>query len=282
MIPSKIISVRTTIMCSFLILICHCSLMQPKSSEAPLVHLGDGIIQTENVKDGDTIHSGFLTGISKDPRIQSIEVAADGGTFQSAEGIQNWKWKLPIGESTWLQETNHTIKIRARLANGQYTHPLEIHVIKGQNLDMDGDGYPEYIENEPETQYSKGKVNILYGQDSPHKGFQKKQTLKSPAAEQYFGHVVGIQDLDQDGYADVVIGSMKDSRLRTYIMKGGTDGVAIDHARVFDPHTASLHKDNLFGVTLFLGSEDEEGKENAKVLQIYKQKSPSATLPKSP
>ena len=95
----------------------------------------------DNLHDNGIVHSGFVVGSAAAATKVTVEVALDGGAFAAAKGSKHWNFKLPTGLATWKDNSAHTIAVRATDTAGNTT-TATVNVRKGNNQDVNGDGFP--------------------------------------------------------------------------------------------------------------------------------------------
>ena len=174
-----------------------------------------------NAGERKMIHSGFLLGTVNGSNISHVELKLDDHDYVRLEDHVLWKYKLPAGNETWQNGEKHSIKVRVTFKN-QKTQIKEFNLVKGNNRDLNGDGFPDLVMGDHLYDRNRGAAYIYLGEE------QGIQTTGKPAEiipgsknESYFGKTLVIEDVNRDGFADVVISSFDaNSRVKAYIYKG--------------------------------------------------------------
>lgn len=167
------------------------------------------------------IHSGFLLGTVNGTNISHVELKIDDGEYTRIEDHVLWKYKLPSGKETWQNGDKHNVKVKVVFKNDM-TLVKEFSLIKGNNTDLNGDGFPDLVMGDHLYDRNRGAAYIYLGEE------QGIQTTGKPAEiipgsknESYFGKTLVIEDVNRDGFADIIISSFDDnSRVKAYIYKG--------------------------------------------------------------
>ena len=176
-----------------------------------------------NLRDKGVTYSGFIIGTATQGELalSSVEVSLDNGSYSQATGTTSWKFQLPTGSSTWRDNTKHTISVRAKDVNGNVSAVTTISARKGQNKDINGDGYSDVVVggtgNAAYIFYSSGSSGVtstnLAGANA---------TLTGSGG---FGWRVAMGDPNGDGYADVIVGC--DTQSKAFIFhSSGTSGIS--------------------------------------------------------
>ncbi len=189
-------------------------------------------LQLLNARESCTMNSGFLTGTASDSSgISSVQVSVDGGGYSSATGTTSWKFKLPSGASTWKKGTSHTVAVRASDTCG-YQTTKTVHIKKGTNEDINGDGYADVIIG-GYSYHAQGSVNIYYSTGSSGIPSSAVPSTITGESSSEFGTNVALGDINGDGYADAVVGATyySTSSGRVYIFhSSGSSGITITSA----------------------------------------------------
>ncbi|MGJ4753495.1 Ig-like domain-containing protein [Leptospira kmetyi] len=223
-------------------------------------------VTIQNLRNNSVVESGFVIGTSNDDRsVALVEISIDSGAYAPATGTTNWKFQLPIGNTTWKSNSQHTIQVRIKdTSNNVATSPL-ITVRKGTNRDINGDGYTDLVAPE----YGQGLVYIFHSSGSagitiPSAQFASKIIVGTAASQ--FGKTVTMGDLNGDGYADVIVGAPKfqsagTNNGRVYIFySSGTIGITPTLAAFANNTLTGTNGTNdRFGDTLTTGDINGDG-----------------------
>ncbi|WP_162274083.1 FG-GAP repeat domain-containing protein [Leptospira tipperaryensis] len=205
-----------------------------------------------NVRNSGVIHSGFLTGNTA-PFALSVEVSLDGGFFQGASVVGNtWSFPLPRGVYAWKQNSLHQVTVRS----GPFSYQHSIQIRKGNNHDVNGDGFSDVIVGANQFSAGTGKVYIFHGgiQGIASQAATSANTSIVGVPAGQFGWAVALGDVNGDGYADAVVGAPN----------SGTDSIFIYHSLGGDgiPNNASPNTTLAAGSTVFFGGAIATGDVN--------------------
>lgn len=174
-------------------------------------------VGVSNIGNDCQLETGFVIGTAAGGTgtIAAVEVSFDGGAYINAIGTTTWKMAVPYGGSTWKKGTQHTINVRSRDNAGIYSAVVSTTVRKGTNKDVNGDGYAdlgvgaiEWVLNG--TDDNTGRAYIYHGSASGA-ALSPATTITGDAPGNHFGHSMTFGDLNGDGYADFIVGSMHNS-----------------------------------------------------------------------
>ncbi len=220
------------------------------------------VVTIQNLRDNSIVESGFVIGTAIDAgTITSVEVSLDNGAFLPATGTNPWKFQLPSGLNTWKLNSQHTITARAKdLANNQTT-TANISVRKGNNKDINGDGYVDLVSAE----YGQGLLYIFHSSGNAGMTITNAQSaskiIVGVAAEE-FGRTVSMGDLNGDGYADVISGApgWNGAQGRVYIFhSSGNSGVNISFSGFATKTISGINAGARFGDSLTTGDLNGDG-----------------------
>ncbi|MDV6234160.1 FG-GAP-like repeat-containing protein [Leptospira ellisii] len=177
-----------------------------------------------NVRNLGTIRSGFLIGnvFSFD---QEVQVSLDEGPFQKASVTGGrWSFALPTGSSAWKYHSLHSIGVRTA-SSGTNT----ILVRKGNNEDVNGDGYPDLLVGANQFGGSaNGKAYLFYGGEQgivSQSAASSNAGLVGLAAGDQAGWSLALGDFNGDGYADAAVGAPTSPSVYIY-HSAGANGIS--------------------------------------------------------
>jgi hypothetical protein len=174
----------------------------------------------DNMHEKSVVHSGFVVGTASEATgAVRVQVSLDGGAFLDATGLASWKFELPFGTATWRDGSAHTVAARALDADGNVVAgSATISVRKGDNRDVDGDGFEEVVVGDPGFDHDRGRIYVFYSQGNG--GIPSTADANNPddtnvkiieglegAGPQRFGAAIAMGDVNGDGHADVVVGA---------------------------------------------------------------------------
>lgn len=194
-------------------------------------------LNTLNVRANQPIESGFLTGGADS--VDGVEVSFDGAVYQSAilsgsGSAQRWRIALPLPASgiIWKHNSVHTARIRGVFGGDTYSNEVTITFLKGENRDVNGDGYSDLLVGAPAYNTNTGRAYILLGSAAGITATDASQSnilLQGTATSQFF--VTGRSawgDVNGDGYADALIGAegYNANNGGVFIFYGSVSGIA--------------------------------------------------------
>ena len=174
----------------------------------------------DNMQDKSVVHSGFVVGTASEASgAVKVQVSLDGGAFLDATGVANWRFPLPFGTATWRDRSAHSVAARTLDADGHVVAgSATMSVRKGDNRDVDGDGFEEVVVGDPGFDHDRGRIYVFYSQGRD--GIRSTAHANNPrdtkvkiieglfhAGPQRFGAAVAMGDVSGDGHADVVVGA---------------------------------------------------------------------------
>jgi hypothetical protein len=167
-------------------------------------------VSISNLKDKSTVNTGYVIGIANDNvGVTQVQFNLDTTTWNNATyTAPDWKFALPTGASTWRDRTPHTIQVRAVDAAGNETFTPMINVRKGNNRDVNGDGYEDVAIGAWAYSSSTGRAYVFYGGPS---GITISDAASTPsiltgaANSNYFGRAMTMADFNGDGFGDLAV-----------------------------------------------------------------------------
>ena len=225
----------------------------------------DPAVTITNLKNNNKVESGFILGTtSDDVEVTSVEIKLDNGSYDTATGTTSWIYQLPTGTNTWKPNSAHTITVRAKDNEGNYSEENTITVRKGTNKDINGDGYADIVVGADSYSSYQGRAYIFHGGPSgiSDKGAgSANTTLTGEAIFHFFGWSVALGDVNGDGYADVVVGAFNYDALtkgRAYIFHGGPSGISDKGAGLANT-TLTGKANSTFGYSVSFGDVNGDG-----------------------
>ena len=194
-------------------------------------------LNTLNVRANQPIESGFLTGGAES--VDGVEVSFDGAAYQSAiltgsGSAQRWRIALPLPASgiIWKHNSLHIARIRGVFGGDTYSNEVTITFRKGENRDVNGDGYSDLIVGATAYNTNTGRAYIFLGSAagiSATDAAQSNILLQGTATSQFFATGRSAWgDVNGDGYADALIGAegYNANNGGMFIFYGGSTGIA--------------------------------------------------------
>jgi hypothetical protein len=220
-------------------------------------------VTVDNVRDKGTIHSGFLVGRAGGTGLSGVQISLDGGaTFQSATGTSSWSFKLPSGGSTWKDGSLHAVQARSTDGSA-FSSVVALSVRKGNNQDINGDGYADVVVGAPEESSFAGAAYVFHSSGAT--GVRTTTDASADArlagvnANDAFGSAIALGDINGDGYADIIVGAFEaaSSTGAAYIyLSAGPAGIALPAA---PSTTLTGPAQQEFGFTVAITDIDGDG-----------------------
>ncbi|MCK5268013.1 MAG: FG-GAP repeat protein, partial [Spirochaetes bacterium] len=180
-------------------------------------------VEIKNLRDKCVVNTGFVIGtVANGASVAQVQVKLDNGVYTPAQGTANWKYKLPTGSSSWRHGTRHTVSVRSRDIYGVYSPITTISVRKGNNKDVNGDGYADMAVGCSKITDNQSWAYIFHGSATGISSGNASSANTIISGSAYFGKSVSLGDVNGDGYADLAVSG----NTTTYIFHGGPSGIA--------------------------------------------------------
>ncbi len=184
----------------------------------------------QNLHNNSVVETGFIIGTaSASGSVTRVEVSLDGGAYTTATGTDSWSYQLPVGPATWRDGTQHTIAVRSVDSEGNHSEAGTIHVRKGNNKDINGDGYADLVVGGPGYgPDAAGRVYLFYSGGIDRMSATTASDADSfitGEADNFFGTTANLGDVNGDGFADLVVDTYWSGRVYLFY-SDGTNGIS--------------------------------------------------------
>ena len=169
-----------------------------------------------NLKSKGTIDTGLLIGTASDNvGVASVEVQINSGSYTTATtltnsttttGTKDWTYKIPV-TAKWTYAFTNTVNVRVTDTSGNTTISALTSVQKGENRDINGDGFIDLVVGAPTFGGNNGRVYVFNGSAtgiSQTSVTNASQTFTGTALRK-FGSSIAMTDINGDGFADMVV-----------------------------------------------------------------------------
>jgi hypothetical protein len=196
-----------------------------------------------NLHTNQLVETGFLIG-SAVAGVLHVGCQFDGsGPIETATGSTHWSCALPHGAQGWKTGSPHTVTAGI-LIGGVLSATQSIPVVRGNNRDVDGDGYPDLA-------VADGGAGLIYIYHGGSGGLSATSTVSAPSGVTGFGTALALDDFDGNGYADLAVGSAG----RVDIFYGGSSGLQAAPGTTLTAPTGATD----FGVSVGAGDTNGDG-----------------------
>jgi hypothetical protein len=190
-------------------------------------------ISIQNLRNNSTVHTGHVIGPAADNvAVTTVEFEFESNAVWNVAtfGAGTFKFALPMGASTWRERTQHQIRVRASDAAGNVTTSGIINVRKGNNRDVNGDGYEDVAIGASLWTSSTGKAYIFHGSATGinFAAATSASTIKTGAAtNNFFGRSIVLADFNGDGFGDLAVSAYGNTSNRglVQIFPGSVTGI---------------------------------------------------------
>lgn len=165
-----------------------------------------------NLKSKMILEYGTILGTASDNvALSKIEIQLNTGSYALATGTNSWSAKLPL--TGWLSGNQNTINIRATDTSGNTTVSSFTLLSRGQNKDVNGDGYLDLVIGAQGYNSNQGRVYVFHGSATGLNitAASSANKVYTGFNSNYFGKSMALGDFNQDGYADLFICSSLNS-----------------------------------------------------------------------
>lgn len=199
-----------------------------------------------NLHQNQILETGFIIGTALNG-ISQVGCKFDNENIIIAMGNSLWKCQVPLH---WKPGTKHTVSIGINI-NNSLSLITTIGIIKGNNHDLNGDGYADLAIGAYAYNSNVGGVHIFKGGPlGPSNIIDNTLTVTAPVIN--FGSNLMLDDLNNDGYADIVISATSitnASNNSVYIYMGSNSGVSTTPSSVLSHPLGAVY----FGWALTIG-----------------------------
>ncbi|MFZ5630062.1 MAG: beta strand repeat-containing protein [Spirochaetota bacterium] len=222
-------------------------------------------VSIQNLRNNSTVHTGHVIGPATDTvGVTQVQFNLDSTTWNNATyTAPNWKFALPMGASTWRDRTAHTIQVRAVDAAGNETLTPLINVRKGNNRDVNGDGYEDVAIGAWAYTSSTGRAYVFYGGAGGipvATAATAPRVLTGAATNNFFGRSMAMADFNGDGFGDLAVSAYGNTTNRglVQIYHGSLTGIpATSTSNITGETTPSTT--SRFGSLVIAGDTNNDG-----------------------
>ena len=222
-------------------------------------------VSIQNLRNNSPVHTGQVIGPAADNvAIASVEFEFENNaTWNLATyAAGTWKFALPMGAGTWRDRTQHQIRVRATDTAGNVTTSASINVRKGNNRDINGDGYEDVAIGAWTWTTSTGRAYVFYGSPTgiTNTTAASSTTIRTGAAtSNFYGRSMAIADFNGDGFGDLAVSAYGNSGNRgiVHIFNGAPGGLSATSVNITGETAPTLT--SKFGSLLAAGDTNNDG-----------------------
>ncbi len=222
-------------------------------------------ITIQNLRNNGTVHTGHVIGPANDNvgvSVVEFEFESNGTWNPATFGAGTYKFALPMGGTTWRDRTAHQIRVRASDAAGNVTTSSTITVRKGNNRDINGDGYEDIAIGAWAWSSSTGKAYVFYGSPT---GITNTTALSSTSirtgagTSNFYGRSMAIADFNGDGFGDLAVSAYGNTTNRgiVHIFNGAPGGLSGTSVNITGETTPAPN--SKFGSLVVAGDTNSDG-----------------------
>ncbi|MCB1179010.1 MAG: VCBS repeat-containing protein [Leptospiraceae bacterium] len=183
-------------------------------------------LSSANIKSNFTLETGVLIGTTSDNvAVSSVQVQVNSEGYNTATGTTSFRIVLPT-TTKWLGGGN-TVYIKVIDTSGNENVTTYTNVKKGENKDVNGDGYPDLVVSAPNYNVNQGRVYVFHGSSSginTSDSSSANTILDSSLSTANFGSSLATGDINGDGFADLAVCSSSALKIDLYL--GSSSGLS--------------------------------------------------------